>query len=121
MPLTAVGEEAGLPWVPILPGNRRSRIALAPKLILLAKGLVIPVGLLSPSSTAFSSKFEADELIEDTDPRRKADIPLVDGPEMLIARALCAAATLGPGYGGGAARPENNSVRVVPGEKEALR
>jgi len=121
LPLVAVGEGAGLPWAPILPGNRRSRIALAPKLILRANGFVTPVGLPSPSSTAFSSKFEADELMEDTDPRRNADIPLVEGPEMLIARALCAAATLGPGYGGGAARPVNSSVRVVPGEKEALR
>lgn len=59
--------------------------------------------------------------MEDTDPRRNADIPLVEGLEMLIARALCATATLGPGYGGGAARPANSSVRVVPGEKEALR
>lgn len=96
-------------------------MALAPKLILLANGLVSPLGLTSPSSTAFSSRFDADELIEDTEPRRKAAIPLVADPEMLIARALCAAATLGPGYGGGADLPVNNSVSVVPGEKEALR
>jgi len=122
VPLAAVGEGTGLPCDPILPGNRSSRIAFAPKLILRVNGFVIPVGLPSPSSTAFSSKLEADELMEDTDPRRSADSPLVEDQEMLIARALCAAATLGPGYGGGGtARPVNSSVKVVPGEKEALR
>ena len=116
-----MGDGAGLGWVPILPGNRRSRIALAPKLILLANGLVNPVGLASPSSTAPSSTLEADELIDDMDPRRKAANPLVAGPDTLIARALCAAATFGPGYGGGTDRPVNSSVSDVPGEKEALR
>lgn len=102
-------------------GSRISRIALAPKLILLAKGFAIVVGLASASSTAFSSTFDAEELMDETEPRRKAVIPPVTGPDMLNARALCAAATFGPGYGGGACLPLKSSVRVVPGEKEALR
>lgn len=53
-------------------GILKSRRALAPKLILRAKGLD---GMdASPSSIAASSKPEAEELIDETEPRRNDEI-----------------------------------------------
>lgn len=139
-PLETVGDGApGLGCVKLAlflaAGTRTSRSALAPQLSRLANGLLLTLEglplLPSPSSIALSSAAEAVDDMEDTEPLLNPEmfVCILGGepPDILMRRLLlaCAAAVvIGPGYAvvtDGWRLDEKKSVRVEPGENEALR